>query len=79
VNTQWYRKRQFWAVVVAVVVPFGWLLLLCRLARATPSSDAGIASGREMRPHYSGRHGLGRAADGCRALTATWRRREPIR
>jgi hypothetical protein len=74
----WYRKRQFWEIVVAVVVPFGWLVLLCRLVRATRSSHAGIAPSREMR-HLHSDPRLGRAADGCRALMAAWRRREPIR
>jgi hypothetical protein len=29
------RHRTFWMAVIAVVVPFGWLLLLVRLALRT--------------------------------------------
>lgn len=26
------RRKSFWATVVAIVIPFGWLFLLVRLA-----------------------------------------------
>lgn len=29
----WYRRRELWIAVVAVVVPFGWVVPLYQLAR----------------------------------------------
>jgi hypothetical protein len=28
----WYRRRSLWLMATALVVPFGWLLPVCRLA-----------------------------------------------
>ncbi len=30
----WYRRSDLWLMAAAAVVPFGWLLPLCRLALA---------------------------------------------
>ena len=30
----WYRRSDLWLMAAVAMVPFGWLLPLCRLARA---------------------------------------------
>jgi len=30
----WYRRPDLWAMATAAIVPFGWLLPLCRVAWA---------------------------------------------
>jgi hypothetical protein len=56
----WYREPAVWLVIAAILVPFGWLPLVCRYAwgyavarrdrqRATGTADAGAghdATGR---------------------------------
>jgi hypothetical protein len=40
-NAPWYRRADVWLLLGAIVLPFGWILALGRLAWATATARRG--------------------------------------